>query len=151
MQNDSLCHQGGVLRVYSVDKKGNEHIIQFALEGWTISDLYSFMTGDPATYYMDALEDAELVLISKTAQEELLKKVPKYETYTRMQVTGAYMAMQKKINGDYKFAFGGTIHQFHCAFPKYCSTGATAYDRFLYGTQTGNIKPGQEKKISQRK
>lgn len=87
----------GALRAYSTDEKGNEHIIQFALEGWTISDLYSFMTGAPSTYHIDALEDSELILISKAAQEEILKRVPKYETYTRMQLTGAYLAMQKRL------------------------------------------------------
>ena len=87
----------GVLREYSVDESGNEHIFQFAPEGWTISDLYSFLTGEPATYHIDAIEDAELVLISKSAHEELLKISPKYETYTRLQLTGAYLAMQKRI------------------------------------------------------
>ena len=87
----------GVLRAYTVSENGTEHIIQFALEGWTISDLYSFLTGEPATYNIDALEDAELILISKQAQEELLKKVPKYETYTRLQLTGAYIAMQRRL------------------------------------------------------
>lgn len=87
----------GAMREYTVDDNGNEHIIQFALEGWTISDLYSFLTGEPATYNIDALEDCELVLISKSAHEQLLKELPKYETYTRLQITGAYIAMQKRI------------------------------------------------------
>lgn len=87
----------GTLREYSIDEKGNEHIIQFALEGWTISDLYSFVTREPSIYNIEALEDAELVLISKTAQEELLLHSPKYETYLRIQLTGAYIAMQKRL------------------------------------------------------
>ena len=87
----------GALRAYSTDEKGQEHIIQFAIEGWTISDLYSFLTGEPSTYHIDALENSELVLITKSAQEEILKRVPKYETYTRLQVTGAYLAMQKRL------------------------------------------------------
>ncbi len=87
----------GALREYSVDEKGSEHIIQFALEGWTISDLYSFLTNEPSIYNIDALEDSELVLISKSAHEELLLKVPKYETYTRLQITGAYIAMQRRL------------------------------------------------------
>ena len=37
----------GALKAYSVDDNGNEHIIQFGLEGWIISDLYSFLTGEP--------------------------------------------------------------------------------------------------------
>lgn len=87
----------GMLREYSVDKNGNEHIIQFAPEGWTIADLYSFLTGELATYNIDALEDTELVLMSKSAHDELLKISPKYETYNRLQITGAYLAMQKRI------------------------------------------------------
>ena len=39
----------GVMRAYTVDEKGSEHIIQFAPEGWTIGDLYSFLTSEPAT------------------------------------------------------------------------------------------------------
>ena len=35
----------GMLRCYSIDEKGNEHIIQFAPEDWWLSDLYSFLTG----------------------------------------------------------------------------------------------------------
>lgn len=102
LQEGDVCKiiafvEKGALRSYSVDEKGNEHIIQFALEGWTVSDLYSFMTGEPATYNIDALEDSELVLISKSAQEEILRKCPKYETYTRLQLTGAYLAMQKRL------------------------------------------------------
>ncbi len=87
----------GVLKAYSADANGNEHIIQFGLEGWIISDLYSFLTGEPATYNIDAIEDAELVLISKSAHEELLQKLPKYETFTRLNITGAYLAMQKRL------------------------------------------------------
>ncbi|MDR3696785.1 Crp/Fnr family transcriptional regulator [Mucilaginibacter sp.] len=88
----------GAMREYSVDESGAEHILQFALEGWLISDLYSFMTGEPATYNIDALEDCDLVLLTKSAQGELLKKVPKFETYTTAQITGAYLAMQKRVN-----------------------------------------------------
>lgn len=102
LQEGDICKsiafvEKGVLRSYSMDESGGENIIQFALEGHTIGDLYSFLTGEPATYNIDALEDAELVLISKTAHEELLKILPKYETYTRLQITGAYLAMQKRM------------------------------------------------------
>ena len=102
LQEGDVCKtiafiEKGALREYNVDDKGNEHILQFAIEGWVISDLYSFMTGESATYNIDAIEDSELVLITKSAQEEILKRVPKYETYSRMQMTGAYMAMQKRI------------------------------------------------------
>ncbi len=102
LQEGDVCKhiafvEKGALKAYVVDDAGAESIIQFALEGWVISDLYSFLTGEPATYNIDALEDAELVLISKSAHEELLKKLPKYETYIRLQITGAYIALQKRL------------------------------------------------------
>ena len=103
LQEGDVCRsiafvEKGALREYSIDENGGEQIIQFAVEGWTISDLYSFITGEPATYNIDALEDSELVLIGKVAHEELLQKNPRYETYIRLQVTGAYLALQKRLN-----------------------------------------------------
>src|SRR6476469_5433201 len=67
----------GALRRYTVSEKGDEHILQFAFEGWTIADLYSFITGEPSTSYIDALEDCELLLLSRQHQEELMDAVPK--------------------------------------------------------------------------
>lgn len=101
LQEGDVCKamafvEKGVLREYSIDD-GGEHIIQFALEGWTISDLFSFLTGESATYNIDALEDAELVLISKSAHEELLQTQPKYETYMRLLITNAYIALQRRL------------------------------------------------------
>jgi CRP-like cAMP-binding protein len=94
----NICFvEKGVLRSYSVDEKGTEHIIQFALEGNTISDLDSFLSGKPSTYNIDAIEDCELVLISKSAHNEILNQVPEYEVYLRMQISGAYVAMQKRL------------------------------------------------------
>lgn len=103
LQEGDVCKtiafvEKGILRAYSVDDAGTEHIIQFGPEGWAISDLYSFITGEPATYNIDAIEDCELVLISKSAHDELLDKMPKYERYTRLNITNAYIAMQRRIN-----------------------------------------------------
>lgn len=90
----------GSLRCYSVDNEGNEHIVQFAIEGWFISDLYSFLTGEPATYNIDALEDSELVIISRSANDELMAKSPKYQLYMFQQVTGAYIALQRRVTSS---------------------------------------------------
>lgn len=103
LQEGEICRniafvEKGALRSYSVDDRGSEHIIQFALEGWLISDLFSFLTDEPSPYNIEAIEDCELVLISKAAHEELLKKIPRYQTYIRIQITGAYISMQRRLN-----------------------------------------------------
>lgn len=122
LQEGDVCKaiafvEKGSLKEYSVDENGSEHIIQFALEGWTISDLFSFLTGEPATYNIDALEDAELVIISKSSHEELLQRFPKYETYTRLQITGAYLAMQKRLNSIHSLSLEERYLEFTALYP----------------------------------
>ena len=67
----------GLLLSYMINEKGDEQIIQFALENWLISDMYSIITGEPSRYNIDALEDAELVLMSNAGMDELRKGIPK--------------------------------------------------------------------------
>jgi CRP-like cAMP-binding protein len=102
LQEGDICKysafvEKGALRAYTVDEKGSEYIVQFAVEGWTIADLYSYITGEPATYNIEALEDSELLLISNTAQEELIKQIPQYEHFIRLQMQGAYIALQRRL------------------------------------------------------
>jgi CRP-like cAMP-binding protein len=122
LQEGDVCKfiafvEKGALRSYSIDEKGNEHIIQFALEGWTISDLYSFLTGEPAVYTIDALEDSELIMISKSSYEELLQKFPKYERYMRLQLTGAYIAMQRRLTSIISLPLDERYQNLTAAYP----------------------------------
>ena len=87
----------GMLRSYLVDEKNNEHIIQFAPEDWFISDLSSFITEDFSNLNIDAIENSELVLISKTAHAYLEKAVPEFFKFNYMQYRGAYIALQKRL------------------------------------------------------
>jgi CRP-like cAMP-binding protein len=87
----------GMLRSYTVDEKGTEHIIQFAFEGWWIGDQYSFLTGEPSQYNIDALEDSELLLLSKTAEEQLLDRIPKMERYFRILLQNHVIATQRRL------------------------------------------------------
>ncbi|MFA6946022.1 MAG: Crp/Fnr family transcriptional regulator [Pedobacter sp.] len=102
LQQDDICKnlifvEKGILRSYSVDEKGNEHIIQFAPEGWWISDIYSFLTGDPSVYNIDAIEDSELLLITNSALEQLYERVPKFERYFRLLSQSNMVAMQRRL------------------------------------------------------
>ena len=61
LQEGDVCKyqafvERGLLRSYTVDEKGNEHILQFAVEDWWISDLASLATGQEAQLNVDALE-----------------------------------------------------------------------------------------------
>ncbi len=102
LQDGDICKcvafvSKGMLRSYLVDEKSNEHIIQFAPEGWFISDLYSFITEDPSNLNIDAVENSELILISKAAHVYLENAIPDFFKFNYLQYRGAYIALQKRV------------------------------------------------------
>ncbi len=87
----------GSLRSYTIDRKGEEHIMQFAPEGWWISDLYSFLTGKPGIYFIDALEESDLLMMDAASYEKLCTTVPKFERYFRLLLQNNYIATQRRV------------------------------------------------------
>ena len=75
---DELKHayfvKEGLLRSYSIDEKGKEHIYMFAPEGWIISDIQSTAMQQPAVLTIDALEESEIEFIRADIFEELINK-----------------------------------------------------------------------------
>lgn len=65
----------GALRAYVIDDAGLEHTIQLAIEDWWISDYNSYIYQQPATMFVIALEDRELLQISHE-DEWKLKPLP---------------------------------------------------------------------------
>ena len=88
----------GCLRSYSVDNKGNEHVIQIALESYWIADLYSVLTEKPSQLFIEALEDSELLLLYQEDLEVLYKKIPIVERYFRKMFSMAYVATLEWLN-----------------------------------------------------
>src|SRR5690242_2212686 len=87
----------GMLRTFTVDEKGNEPILQFSPERWLVTDLYSFLTDEPSRYNIEALEDCELLLITKPSWEVLLEKVPAFERYFRILIQNNLIATQRRL------------------------------------------------------
>ncbi len=87
----------GCLREYTIDSKGIEHITQFAIKDWWVSDLHSFLSGLPATNNIDALQDSELLLLEKSAREELLDNCPKMERFFRLLIEANQIATRERI------------------------------------------------------
>jgi CRP-like cAMP-binding protein len=102
LQEGDVCKytafvEKGLLRSYTINEKGTEHIMQFAFEGWWIADQFSFLTGEPSEYNIDALENCELLLLTRQAQDEMLEKIPKLERYFRIIIQNSLIATQKRL------------------------------------------------------
>ena len=102
LQEGDVCKcvgfvEKGAMRLYRVNDDGSEHIVQFALEGTFMTDLYSFLTNEPSVYNIDAIEDSEMVLITKSSSDELRRLSPKYGEYVFQATSDAYIQLQKRI------------------------------------------------------
>jgi len=87
----------GLLRMYSIDKNGFEHILQFAPPGWWIGDMKSFLSQQPGSLYIDALEDSEILLMEKTFLDQLYKKVPAFERFFRILAENSLATYQQRL------------------------------------------------------
>lgn len=102
LQEGDVCRhlvfvEKGLLRSYNVDEKGTEHMIHFALEGWWMSDTYSFLSGEVSSYNIDAIEDSELLLITLQGFEEMMLKVPVMERYFRILFQNNIISKERRL------------------------------------------------------
>lgn len=88
----------GCFRLFSVDENGAEHVIEFGLEGSWMADLYSFINQTPATLSIEALEDAEVLLLEHDKLEMLYSRLPQLNGYFRVLFQQAYSHMQERLN-----------------------------------------------------
>jgi CRP-like cAMP-binding protein len=89
----------GLLRGYSMDSNGFEHVLQFAPPGWWIGDMNSYIRQQPGTLYIDALEDSTVLWMWKSDLESLYSKVPKFERFFRILTENSLAAHQTRLVG----------------------------------------------------
>ncbi|MBK5285927.1 MAG: Crp/Fnr family transcriptional regulator, partial [Bacteroidia bacterium] len=87
----------GCLRLYTVDTKGKEHIMQFAPEKWWIGDIDSSTKNIPSLFFIDALEDSEFLLIDNSSYDDVLKNIPGVTLLFQQLMQKRQAATQKRI------------------------------------------------------
>lgn len=87
----------GALKSFTIDKQSHEHVISFALSGWWIADMYSLIHQKPGVLRIESLADSNLLLLSKQKQEEIYRRVPKFERFFRIITENALVASQQRI------------------------------------------------------
>ncbi len=87
----------GLLRSFTINDNIVEHILSFACEGWWIGDMYSLISQKPGTLFIEVLEDAEVVLLSKENQEQLYHEIPKLERFFRILTENSLVANPERL------------------------------------------------------
>ncbi len=109
----------GCYRLYFINDKGVENIVQFAIENWWIADYMSLEKQIPSPFSLQSLESGELLVLEKQVQEELLEKVPKLERYFRIVAQRANGASQIRIKYISELSGEERYFQFAESFPEF--------------------------------
>lgn len=87
----------GLIKTFMVDNEGKEHIWQFAMEDWWVSDYYAFQTRELSSFTIQCLEDVELLRISYTDRDKLCREMHSMERFSRLKITSGFFSQQKRI------------------------------------------------------
>lgn len=71
----------GCFRRYQIIESAKESILNFATEDWWVGDLESFFLEKPTRYYVQALEDSEVLTLSRPNYLRVIEIFPKYKVF----------------------------------------------------------------------
>jgi CRP-like cAMP-binding protein len=74
---NSYFINSGILRSFNINDNIVEHVMSFACQGWWISDMYSLISQKPGNLFIEVIEDAEVVLLSKKKKKKFKNKIKK--------------------------------------------------------------------------
>jgi CRP/FNR family transcriptional regulator, anaerobic regulatory protein len=109
----------GCLRMFYLNKKATEQIVQFALEGWWISDYFSFMDNKPSDYSIQAIEKSEIWSIDNIQFEKLLNEMPQVEKYFRIVMQKSVAAAQRRSKLQSEMSKEEFYTHFSTSFPEF--------------------------------
>lgn len=87
----------GLMRLYFISKKDIEQITQFAFENWWITDYDSIDSKRPSHFYIQAVEDTEVIVLEQHIEDELIAQIPTFEHYLRLMLQKAFTAAQRRM------------------------------------------------------
>jgi CRP-like cAMP-binding protein len=107
----------GLLRNYLLKDDGTEHIMRFAPEDtWTLEH-ESYYMGVPSRYYIEALEDSELLLWTKEDFDTLSARIDTLHALSEKLRTDSFQASQERILMNISYTSEEKYQQFIRLFP----------------------------------
>ncbi|RZM14008.1 MAG: Crp/Fnr family transcriptional regulator [Pedobacter sp.] len=102
LQQDEICKHysfiiTGCFKMYVLDKKGAEHILQFAAEKEWITDLAGFYSGEPSRMFIEAMEPSVVLQINKPALLSLFTLHHKFDRNFRIITERKFIEQQDRI------------------------------------------------------
>jgi len=109
----------GCFRQYIINDKGTEQTLQFGIENWWITDYLSYHNHTPSNFYIQAVENSEVIAIEKSVLESLLIQIPKLERYFRIVSQKTFGAAQMRIKFLFTMSAEERYHHFNNLNPEF--------------------------------
>ena len=98
----SLCEKiyfitRGSCYSYLLDDAGEQQVVQLAIEGYWISDLYSFFSGRNAIYSVEALEGTTVLALQRKNFDDACETHTVFDRFFRLLIQNAYIALQYRL------------------------------------------------------
>ncbi|MCF6404520.1 Crp/Fnr family transcriptional regulator [Chitinophaga filiformis] len=107
----------GLLKTFSIDSKGQEHIMNFSPENYWTGDRESLMNETPSRFNIDAIEDAEVILIAKENFETLCQKIPQLNNLVNAILQKSFIVSQSRIHANISLSAEEKYQNFLDKFP----------------------------------
>lgn len=121
----------GLLKASFISEEGKEHILQFAMKDWWITDFQAYFNQTNATLTIDCIEDVEVLCLSLTNREKLCAELHKIEHFFRRKSNFGYIALQRRIlsllNSNAKERYEQLLLQYPTLFQRISKTLIASY------------------------
>jgi len=107
----------GYIMSYYTDREGNDHVVQFAATGWWCGDIYSLSENPLTIYSTKGLTDGELLLLPRSAQDQLFDKFPKFDRYFRIRFQNSLIRQQLRFIESYSTTADDRYKKFITTYP----------------------------------
>lgn len=108
----------GLMRAYMMREDGKEHVIRFATSNWWLSDQNSLNTGQPSLFYIDAIEDSEVLLWSKENFDNFLEVMPALKVWSERLLTKSASVSYNRIYTSIGFSAEEKYNDFVRSYPE---------------------------------
>jgi CRP/FNR family transcriptional regulator, anaerobic regulatory protein len=107
----------GIIRSFNINDNIIEHVLHFACEGWWIGDMYSYISQKPGNLFIEVLEDAEIVSISKENHQQLYHEIPKLERFFRILAENSLVSHQERLMDNLSLTAEERFEKFCLKYP----------------------------------
>jgi CRP-like cAMP-binding protein len=107
----------GALRAYFIGTDGQEHTISLAVEDWWIGDPGSFLFREPATQFIEAIEDSTIMQWSYESEQVLLEKIPELPVVMMQRWQRTAIMIQQRVISNLSLSAEQRYDEFASKYP----------------------------------